>query len=236
MQDFSVWVPNPEEGHLSSDLPCTTSKWVDCWQSKACEETGDIARGKSKPAVWTLSGFGMEINLTQHKISKNRDEPRHSMKLLLLQMLHCVRGNADSPQSLIIWIQMVGSPRGCAHFLKSANPQNNHSQAFPCLKHQDVLSGKATTPWLLCLQRYFLLSHKSDCALTEKLNYYLPWDSSSPWWSRKISISSLHLHTFLDLTIEKVLETYNSQADAFIRQLALQQVSHFWDMWEHYSI
>lgn len=148
----------------------------------------------------------------------------------------CERGNADSPQSLIIWMQMVGSPRGCAHFLKLANLQDNHSQAFFCLKHQDVLLVKATTPWLSCLQSYFLLSHKLDCVLPEKLSYYLPWDSSSPWCSRKISISSLHPHTFLELTIEKDLETYNSRAEAFIRQLALQQVRHFWDMREHYSV
>lgn len=200
-----------------------------CHARQTCKQTADNHRHVRKlvtlPEGRTSQLYGLWVALARKKIL-------HSIRFLKTELNQaiewscscckrcvCERGNADSLQSLIIWIQMVGSPRGCAHFLKSGNPQDDHSEAFPCLKHQDVLLVKATTPWLSCLQRYFLLSHKLDCVSPEKLHYYLPRDSSSPWFSKKISISSLHPHTFLDLAIEKGLETHSSQADASVRKL-----------------
>lgn len=55
------------------------------------KEGGDIAGGKSELAVQALSGFGMEINLRQRKMSRSRDEPSHSVEAAPAAYTACVR-------------------------------------------------------------------------------------------------------------------------------------------------
>lgn len=69
----SLLPPLKEVSHHQTSHPLKPTPGQTADNHGHFEEGSDIAGGKSEKAIWALSGFGMEINLTQHKLSRSRD-------------------------------------------------------------------------------------------------------------------------------------------------------------------